>query len=338
MARHSLIEQLDDAVQAIVARPSGAHAEAPLPRVDARLTPLVRIAAELRDLPRAEFKARLKSDLERKSSMGAATEQKKPVVDPVPRGYRTITPYLVVQDAPGLIDFMKQTFGAEETFRTIGSAGGVHANVRVGDSMMMVGGGGPGLSWRGASMPSAFHIYVPDCDAVYERALELGGTSIDKPADQSYGERSASVKDAAGNHWYIATYKGESYKWEGAPDVTPCLHPLRAGPVIDFLKRAFGAEELGRHASPEGVIQHATLKIGDAYLEMGDAHGPYQPMPTMFYIYVPDCDAVYRRAIAAGATSIAEPADQPYGDRNGGVKDAFGNQWYIATHIKDLVP
>jgi uncharacterized glyoxalase superfamily protein PhnB len=71
-------------------------------------------------------------------------------------------------------------------------------------------------------------------------------------------------------------------------------------------------------------------------MEMGEAHGKYQPMPAMFYLYVPDCDAVYRRALAAGATSISEPKDQSYGDRSAGVKDVFGNQWYIATHIKDM--
>jgi len=261
---------------------------------------------------------------------------KKPEVSPVPKGYRTVTPYVVAQDAAGLIDFMKKTFDAEETFRTIGSAGGIHAEVRLGDSMLMIGGGGPGLSWRGDALPQAFHYYVRDCDAIYKRALEHGATSIDEPADQEYGERSASLKDAVGNYWYVATYKGENYKWEGAPDVQPYLHPLRAEPVINFLKRAFGAEELGRHASPDGVIHHASVKIGDSYMEMGEAHGKYQPMPAMFYLYVPDCDAVYRRALTAGATSISEPKDQPYGDRSGGVKDVFGNQWYISTHIKDM--
>jgi PhnB protein len=71
---------------------------------------------------------------------------------------------------------------------------------------------------------------------------------------------------------------------------------------------------------------------------MGETQGKYPPMPTMFYLYVPDCDAVYQRALKAGATSISEPVDLPYGDRSGGVKDAFGNQWYIATHIKDVTP
>jgi PhnB protein len=262
--------------------------------------------------------------------------QRKPAVDPVPAGFRTVTPYLVAQDAVSLIEFVKQVFDAEEKFRTIGPAGGIHAEVRLGDSMLMIGGGGPELTWRGVANPGAFHVYVPDCDAVYERALKAGATSIGKPADQPYGERSGSVRDAAGNHWYVATQPGKDYKWEGAPDVQPYLHPLRAEPVMNFLQRAFGARDLGRYASPDGVVHHMTLKIGESYLEMGEAQGPYQPMASMFYLYVPDCDGVYRNALSAGATSISEPLDQPYGDRSGAVKDAFGNTWYIATHIKDV--
>jgi PhnB protein len=264
-------------------------------------------------------------------------EKKKPAVDPIPKGYSTLTTYLVAQDADALVDFIKKTFDAEELFRGgPGSEGGMHCEVRIGDSMLMVGGGGAGLKWRGTPMPSAFHIYVADCDATYARALQAGATSIDEPADQVYGERSASVKDTAGNSWYIATYKGESYRWPGAPTLQPYLHPLRAEPVLNFVKRAFGAVELGRHATPDGVIHHTTVKIGTALMEMGEAHGSYQPMPTMFYLYVEDCDALYRRALSAGATSISEPQDQPYGDRSAGVTDPFGNKWYIATHVKDV--
>jgi PhnB protein len=263
--------------------------------------------------------------------------RKKPAVNPVPKGYTTLTTYLVAQDADGLISFMTKAFGAEETFRSgPGSEGGVHAEVRIGDSMLMVGGGAAGMKWSGTPMPSAFHMYVPDCDATYARALEAGATSMTKPADQEYGERSANVKDPAGNFWYIATYKGANYRWEGAPTLQPYLHPLRAEPVLNFIKRAFGAEELGRYTAPDGVIHHTTVKIGNAYMEMGEAQGPYQPMPTMFYLYVEDCDALYKRAMTAGATSISEPQDHPYGDRSGGVIDPFGNKWYIATHVKDM--
>jgi uncharacterized glyoxalase superfamily protein PhnB len=263
-------------------------------------------------------------------------KEKSPAVDPIPRGYRTLTPYLVAQDSVGVVEFLKKTFAAEEVFRSVGAAGGYHSEVRIEDSMLMIGGGGEGVSWKGDPVLGAFHVYVRDCDATYKLALQAGATSLQEPTDQDYGERTSSVIDAAGNHWYIATFKGADYKSEGAPTIQPYLHPLRAEPVINFLKRAFGAEELGRYTDPLGVMQHTTLKIGDTQLEMGEAHGIYQPIKSMFYLYVPNSDAVYHRAIAAGATSIHEPADQPYGDRVGAVTDVFGNQWYIGTHVKDV--
>lgn len=271
-----------------------------------------------------------------KGPEGGQMPEKKKSVNPIPSGYHTVTPYLVAQDANAVIDFVKATFGGEEIFRSVGSAGGYHCEVRVDDSMLMIGGGGAGVAWKGEPMLGAFHVYVRDCDATYQRALQAGGKSLQEPADQEYGERTASVVDAAGNHWYIATFKDSGYKSEGAPAIQPYLHPLRAEPVVNFLKRAFGAEELGRYTAPDGVVHHTTIKVGTSQLEMGEAHGPYQPMKSMFYLYVPNVDDVYRTALAAGAKSMNEPADQPYGDRVGAVTDIFGNQWWIATHVKDV--
>ena len=264
------------------------------------------------------------------------TPAKKSEVAPIPKGYRTVTPYLVAQDGPALLEFAKQAFGAEETFRTVGSAGGLHSSARIGDSMLMIGGGIPGREFGWTPHTHALHIYVKDVDAVYQKALAAGAESVDEVVDQEYGERSGGVKDPAGNYWYIATHKGETYVPQGLHNVNVYLHPLRAEPVINFLKRAFGAQEVAKYASPDGVVHHAEIRVGDSVVEMGEAHGKYLPMEAMFYLYVPDCDAVYRRALAAGATSIFEPADKPYGDRTAAVKDAFGNQWHIATHIKDV--
>src|SRR6202022_1229436 len=128
-------------------------------------------------------------------------EKKKPAVDPVPKGYRTVTPYMIAADGPALMEFAKQAFGAEETFRSVGSAGGLHGEVRIGDSMLMIGGGIPGREFRATPKTHGLHVYVEDADAVYRGALDAGGTSIQPPADQEYGERSASVKDAFANHW-----------------------------------------------------------------------------------------------------------------------------------------
>ena len=124
-------------------------------------------------------------------------------VKPIPDGYHTVTPYLMVKEASQLIDFVKQAFGAVETFRTTVSAGGIHAEVRIGDSMIMIGGGG---TWQGKPMPAAIYLYVNDTDAVYKQALQAGATSLSEPEDQPYGDRTAGVNDSFGNIWYIATH------------------------------------------------------------------------------------------------------------------------------------
>jgi len=273
-----------------------------------------------------------------KQQAAGAGEKQEPTQPPqaasgIREGFHTVTPYITAHEAPELLDFVKRAFGAEELLRTTGSGGGMHAEVRIDDSMIMIGGGG---AWRGTPMPTAIHLYVPDTDAVYKRALEFGATSTLAPTDQPYGERSAGVKDRAGNQWYIATHFGAKYIQEGLCAVNVYLHPRSAGQMIDFMKRGLGGEEVARYASPEGVIMHAQVRIGDSVIEMGEAPGPYQPMPTMFYLYVDDCDALYQRALQAGATSMSEPADQPYGDRSASVKDPFENVWYIATHVEHV--
>jgi len=259
----------------------------------------------------------------------------KAQVAPVPRGFRMVTPYLVAENGPALLDFAVQGLGAEEIMRA-NTPTGVHGEVRIGDSMLMMGGGIPGKEFPGSLHPNALHVYVEDADAVCQRAVKAGATLIDEPRDQEYGERSGTVKDLAGNYWYIATAKGESYVPKGLQSVNPYLHPRRAEPLISFMKRAFGAEEVAKYASPDGVVHHAVIRVADSVIEMGEAHGKYEAMPAMFYLYVPNVDDAYRQAVAAGATSFQEPADQFYGDRSAGVRDAFGNTWYIATHIKDV--
>jgi PhnB protein len=248
-------------------------------------------------------------------------------------GYTAITPYLTVRRAAELIDFVKQAFGAVETYRGTDSAGGIHAEVRIGNSMVMIGGG-PGIPLE--EKPAALHYYVEDTDAVYHRAVQAGATSIQAPTEHDYGERGASVKDAFGNNWYIATNRGGASVREGFRSLTPYLHPQKAAKTIDFLKQAFEAEEIARYADPDGRIAHAEVRIGDSMLEMGEAHGPYESMPTGIYLYVADVDVTYKKALAAGATSVQPPTDQPYGDRNAFVTDPSGITWYIATYLKGM--
>jgi uncharacterized glyoxalase superfamily protein PhnB len=129
---------------------------------------------------------------------------------------------------------------------------------------------------------------------------------------------------------------------QGFHTVTPYLVVAGVAQLLDFVKKAFGAEELERHARPDGVVMHAQVRIGDSMVMMGDPTGATQewqkPLPCALYLYVPDCDAAYASAIRAGAKTLQAPADQFYGDRHGGVVDEWGNQWWIATHKEDVSP
>lgn len=118
--------------------------------------------------------------------------------------------------------------------------------------------------------------------------------------------------------------------------VSPYLVTKNAEQVIALMKQAFEGEELFRATRPDGTIMHAEVRIADSIVMIGEAGGDFPPMPCMVHVYVRDCDAAYARALAIGATSVREPASQPYGDRSGGVKDAGGNQWWMATHEKDV--
>ncbi len=244
---------------------------------------------------------------------------------------QSVTAYPVVHDVPALNGFLAKVFGAVEEFRAVGPAGGYHTELRIGDTKLMVGGGGPEVSWKGEARPMAFHIYVRDVDATYRRALDEGAKSLAAPTTQHWGERTANVKDPAGNLWYVATFQGENYFSEGAPTIQPYLQPAQAEPLLNFLAKAFGAVESGRATAPDGAILHTTLRIGNSALEAYDASGIYQPMPGMFYLMVANADAVYASAVEAGAEGRSAPADQDYGDRVGSVRDLADNLWYIAS-------
>jgi len=108
--------------------------------------------------------------------------------------------------------------------------------------------------------------------------------------------------------------------------------------LLDFLKQTFNSTELERVPRPDGTISHAEVRIGDSVVMMGEASAQSKPMPAMLYVYVEDVDAVYKRALKAGAKSVRELKDEFYGDRAGGVEDPMGNQWWIATHKEDVSP
>ncbi|MGQ0763022.1 MAG: VOC family protein [Acidobacteriota bacterium] len=331
MSEVLLTEQLDQAVSNLLR-----EAEATPPSLDPEIAALLDIAAGLRALPRRDFKARLRNELEGRTSMTGNTAVKsaaKPAAK-IREGFRAVTPYLTVPDVFAEIEFITATFGAAGEVYGLGSAGGYHSEYKVGDSMIMIGGGGGKSKWKGEPAPASLHVYVEDVDDVYRRALQAGAKSLMPPTDMDYGERSGAIEDPGGNHWYLATAFGSGYVPEGRLDVMAHFSLRGARKMIDFLESAFAAETLAVHESPDGVVHHAVVSIVDSIVEVGEAHGLWQPRPMHFMLYVDDADAWYSRAMnAEGAISMGEPSDQPYGARVGTIKDPFENVWYIATRL-----
>lgn len=125
---------------------------------------------------------------------------------------------------------------------------------------------------------------------------------------------------------------------DGYHTVTPVLTVADAAALIQFLKQAFEAKEVYRLDGPNGTVMHAEVRIGTSMVMLGEATHECKPSHATIALYVEDADALYKRALQAGAASVREPSDQFYGDRSAGVKDPAGNQWWIHTHIEDVPP
>jgi PhnB protein len=339
MAERDLIERLDDAVEAILAgRRDG------LALAEPELATLLMVADDLRALPDPAFKSKLLAEL-----IPPMEDEMTAIADDVTTKFPSIRPYLLVPDADAMIAFLQETLGAELLGRYPDAEGRVmHAALRVGDSLIEMGEPASGVK------PMALHIYLDDVDSAYERALAAGATSTLPITDQAYGDREGGVKDRWGNAWYLATHQEEVTEEElmqrfggggskpakqagvgprpdGYHTVTPFLHVRGARKMIAFLENAFGGMVAHSTDMPDREVAHAAVRIGDSMIELGEAHGESQPMPAAIHLFVPDVDAVYERALRAGATSVEPPADKPYGERGAWVIDPFENQWFIAT-------
>jgi uncharacterized glyoxalase superfamily protein PhnB len=124
-----------------------------------------------------------------------------------------------------------------------------------------------------------------------------------------------------------------THKPEGYTTVSPYLVVDGASRTIDFMTRVFDAVELRRFADPSGKVFHAEVKLDDTVVMMGDAGENWPAIGAHVHVYVPDVDATYRRALAAGATSLQVPVQKEDEDKRGGVKDAGGTTWWISTRI-----
>lgn len=299
------------------------------------------IATHKEDVPTEEMQRRLNESFKRPSERLEEKMGSKPVVSKaesgetkkavpyIREGFRAVSPYILVGGAAKFIDFLVEAFGAKETGRVPMPNGKLmHAEVKLGDSTIEMSDGNE----QYGPSPVTIHLTVPDAEAAYRRALKAGATSLYEPAVQFWGENESGVRDPFGNEWYV-TPPSEEYP---QPTVQPYLHLHEAAKMIPFLEAAFGAKAEGVHEWPGGAIAHATVFIGNGQIEIDEAFRANRQTQCHLHLYVPDTDAVYAQALRAGATSIEAPNDKPYGDRSAGVKDAWGNSWFIATHVKDV--
>ena len=120
--------------------------------------------------------------------------------------------------------------------------------------------------------------------------------------------------------------------------VTPYLVVDGADDLMTFLQETFGATVRGGDVmrGPDGKVGHAEVEIGNSIVMLSDTPPDGEATKAMLNVYVEDCDGVYKKALTAGAESVREPEDQFYGDRTAGVRDKWGNQFYISTHIEDV--
>jgi PhnB protein len=125
-----------------------------------------------------------------------------------------------------------------------------------------------------------------------------------------------------------------AYKPDGYTSVAPYLIVNGAARTIDFLRTVFAAEELRRFPGPDGRLRHAEVRIADTVLMLADSAEGWPAVPSYVHVYVPDVDATYQAALKAGAESVQEPIKKDDPDKRGGVKDAGGTTWWIATKVE----
>src|SRR5688500_12243417 len=203
MAERSIIDQLDDAVTALLAKREPVVSDA-----DRELAELVAVARELRGLPSEQFRAALKEELGGKDDMSTAAKQ----IESTPQPSSAFVPHLCYRDAATAIEFYKRAFGATELMRLVEPGGKIgHAELQVGNAVFMLSDEYPDYDALSAETiggsPIKLHLYVPDVDQFAARAVAEGSTLSRPVEDQFYGDRSGQLKDPFGYTWGIATHK-----------------------------------------------------------------------------------------------------------------------------------
>lgn len=267
-------------------------------------------------------------------------------------GFHTVTPYLIVRELEPMIQFLKSAFGASEQFRAPGGSGGTHVELRIGDSMIMIGGGEDGNEME--SMPIMIFLYLEDVDSVYHAALQAGASSLVEPGPMFGEPRGAGIQDPAGNQWYFACWEDgpkappaydDVNKEIAEPDTIPMLAYEDGPAAMDWLAKAFGFEEMERWLNDDGTLAHGEMTTGSGRIMLAMPTAEYESpkhhrqhcesarkwsqVPWVIngvMVYVDNVDEHFTRAKDAGATILSELEDG-FPGRRYRAEDIEGHRW-----------
>lgn len=247
----------------------------------------------------------------------------------------------IVNDVKESVSFYKEHLGFEVDINpTSGFAALSKDNVKL--FLNQPGAGGAGQKMPDGQSPepggwNRIQISVDDLTSVYQR-LKTKGVEFRNDIVEGIGGKQVLVKDPSGNlvELFQPGQKSVNYIPDGYHSITPFIATDSPDEVIEFLKNAFRGEVVYTMKSDDGIIRHATVKVGDSLIMISHGTDLYEPMPLMLHLFVEDVDETYNLALRAGATSLEEPHNEFYGERRSAVKDKWNNRWWVATHSEDL--
>jgi uncharacterized glyoxalase superfamily protein PhnB/catechol 2,3-dioxygenase-like lactoylglutathione lyase family enzyme len=249
----------------------------------------------------------------------------------------------VVKDVETSIDFYEKHLGFQvEMHPAPGFAALSRGNLRL--FLNAPGAGGAGKSMPDGTKPepggwNRIQIPVNDLRKVYA-TLKKAGASFRNEIVEGQGGSQVLLEDPSGNPIELFEPKrppdGVRPIPEGYATVTPFFVVDDVSELIGFVEKAFGASTHRVMKSDDGVVRHATVKIGDSLLMFSSGTDLYGGRPATLHLYMKDVDSIYERALAVGAKSLEKPSNQFYGDRRAGISDKWNNHWWIATHVEDV--
>jgi uncharacterized glyoxalase superfamily protein PhnB/catechol 2,3-dioxygenase-like lactoylglutathione lyase family enzyme len=254
----------------------------------------------------------------------------------------TVNVRYIVDDVDAAVAFYTEHLGFDVE---MDSAPGFAMLTR-GDLRLLLnqpGAGGAGQAAADGQMPAPggwnrVQIELDDLEAIHAK-LKAGGARFRTNLVQGHGAQQVLLEDPSGN--VVELFKPKPQRGvkpipDGYHTVTPFLLADDVSKLLRFIEAAFGGKVETMMKSADGVVRHATIKVGDSLIMTSKGTDIYGEHPAMLHLYVLDVDVVYAQALQHGASMLREPVNEFYGDRVAAVKDEWNNQWWIATHIEDV--